>query len=343
MRVLDDGSILDESGRYLFVSVDRFKDCVCRGKVCFLCAKNKPDFTKEHIVPDWLLRECGLHSQWITLPNGTKIQYGKYVVPCCEACNRFMGEHLEGRVSEAIKQGIPGVERLLETSSGELSLRTWLNLIFIKTHLKDTGLRMSRDRRQSTESIADSFDYDWGDLHHAYCISRSPLIGASVHKLALGSLAIVPTTSGIEERFDIIDLTIAKTFALRVGGVGLITVFGDGGAVLQKMQQLILPRIDEPLNYPQFREVVAHFACCNLHLKNPPGFATVPEIFGRDSVTITAYHIPVGPEFEEYRPEFFGKLLHSLVYESTKHAIDSANYEEKLLSGELSFFASSEG
>jgi hypothetical protein len=339
MRILDDGSIRDDSGRYIFVSLDRFKEYVSTGQVCFLCAKNAPNSTKEHIVPDWLLKECEIRSEWITLPNGTKIQYGKYVVPCCETCNHFMGKRLENIVSAKIKEGISGIESLLLSTSGELSLRSWLSLIFIKTHLKDTSLVANRDRRQEPESIAKKFDYDWGDLHHAYCVARSPLIGASIHKLALGSLAVVPTRSSNEERFDIIDLTVAKTFALRVGAVGLITVFGDGGAVLQKMQQLILPRVNEPLNYPQFREVVAHFACCNLHLKNPPRFATVPNIFGEGTVGITPYDVAYSPEFEGYRPDIFGKILHSLVYEPMKNAVDTAQFEEKLLRGELSFLS----
>ena len=71
---LDDGSI-SINGKLVFVSLKRFRDKVCEEKVCFICAEESSEPTKEHIVPDWILKRFSLYNQKIQLPNGTLLPY----------------------------------------------------------------------------------------------------------------------------------------------------------------------------------------------------------------------------------------------------------------------------
>src|SRR4051812_24674970 len=92
-----DGSIVDEDGRVIYFSTQRFEQDICLGGCCFICGAqpgSKP-FNNEHILPDWLLGEYGLYDRTITLPNAQRMRYGSYTVPCCEDCNTLMGREIE--------------------------------------------------------------------------------------------------------------------------------------------------------------------------------------------------------------------------------------------------------
>jgi len=67
-----DGSFTNSKGELVFVSIDRFVNDVTAGDKCFLCAQPIVEgcVTKEHIIPNWILRKCNLHDRLITLPNG---------------------------------------------------------------------------------------------------------------------------------------------------------------------------------------------------------------------------------------------------------------------------------
>jgi hypothetical protein len=145
------------------------------------------------------------------------------------------------------------------------------------------------------------------------------------------------------EAFDVGDLTFAHTFGIRIDDVAVISVFGDGGAVLFTINQLILQRLEGNLSFPQFRELLAHFACCRLHLKNPPDFATVSDPLSPDHVEIICSKRDSMPEFHEAEEGVLGKILENLLYEATKNSVDIPNFREKLRKGELSFLFAEDG
>ncbi len=344
MPVLDDGSLVDGEGRIIFVSLERFQERVCKGSVCFLCAKESTCITKEHVIPDWILRRFQLYEKAMRLPNGTLLRYRNYVVPCCESCNGLLSRELETPISQAFAQGFEGVKQFLENGGGP-KLFFWLALVFIKIHYKDKSLLLNRDRRSGTGSIADEYGYDWGDLHHTYCLARAPYSGASVQPEALGSLAVFSMTPPKFEReaFDVGDLTFAHTFGIRIDNVAVISVFGDGGAVLSKLDQLILQRLEGNLSFPQFRELLAHFACCHFHLKNPPDFATVLDPLSPGQTEIICSKRDPMPEFHEAEEGVLGQILEHVLYEATKDSVNIPNFREKLSKGELSFLFAEDG
>ncbi len=235
MILLEDGSI-SSNGKIIFVSLRRFKEKVCRELVCFVCADEMAEPTKEHVVPDWILRKFSLHNQFITLPNGTLLKYANYVIPCCWSCNQLLSRELETPISKAFNEGFEGVKNFLANGYGQ-KLFSWLALIFIKMHYKDNSLPANRDRRLMSGTISKEMGYDWGDMHHTYCLARTEFSKATVRPEALGSLGIFSILRDSKERepFDIGGFTFANTFSLRIDDVGVIACSGDGGAVLYKV------------------------------------------------------------------------------------------------------------
>jgi hypothetical protein len=340
--LLEDGSI-SSNGKIIFVSLRRFKEKVCRELVCFVCADEMAEPTKEHVVPDWVLRKFSLHNQFITLPNGTLLKYANYVIPCCWSCNQLLSKELETPISKAFNEGFEGVKNFLANGYGQ-KLFSWLALIFIKMHYKDNLLPANRDRRSVSGTISKEMGYDWGDMHHTYCLARTEFSKATVRPEALGSLGVFSILRDSKERepFDIGGFTFANTFSLRIGDVGVIACFGDGGAVLYKLNQLFLQKLEGKLSFPQFRELLAHFACCRLHLKNPPTLSSLFDKRTRETIIVCTER-DGEPEFHNFDRSLLGKLMKKVLYESAKNSVDVPNFMEALESGELSFLFSNDG
>jgi len=141
-----DGTIIDDNGKIIFFSCERFVKDICQGECCFICgiSPSATKFNNEHILPNWLLRHFGLQGKSLTLPNNTDFKYAKYTIPCCEGCNTLMGREIEEPIRELVVQGGEAVNDYLrkESQHGRHLFSTWMALIFIKAHLKDRRLRL---------------------------------------------------------------------------------------------------------------------------------------------------------------------------------------------------------
>ena len=145
----------------------------------FLCDGEDPSclHNHEYVIPQWLLAKHCLHSKKINLPNGGRLSYGQYTLPCCVECNFLMGEKIETPTSRLIAGGLSSVGEYLETE-GHWLFFIWLALIYLKTHLKDRQLRFHLDRRLGADPISDF--YDWAEMHHIHCMARAFFTGAQI-------------------------------------------------------------------------------------------------------------------------------------------------------------------
>jgi hypothetical protein len=82
-HITPDHSVVDETGKVIFFSTDRFVNDICLGNCCFICGAKPEDkpFNNEHVLPEWLLRRHNLFDKAITLPNGATVRYDRYTVP----------------------------------------------------------------------------------------------------------------------------------------------------------------------------------------------------------------------------------------------------------------------
>lgn len=302
-----DGSITDRNGKVLFFSVERFLSDIVDGNCCFVCGARPStvEFNDEHILPQWILRQYGLHSKSITLPNEASFRYDRYKVPCCEQCNSHMARALEEPTSRLVALGIKAVSKYLK-EYGPWPLFCWLALIFVKTHLKDKELRFHRDHRQESSNISDS--YNWEEFHHIHCLARSFYTGCTLESSILGTLFVLPAkTEEPFEEFDFVALYGSQSMLLQLGEIAFIAVFNDSGAGFSLFKDK-LQQISAPLSQMQLREILAIVAHINLHLKERPIYmSNFKPVNGTYSISAK---VPDIVELEDYSLDEYGALLH---------------------------------
>lgn len=299
-------TFVGDDGRTLLFSCEDFVTRICQGEGCFVCGASpeSTQFNDEHIVPRWVLRRHRLFEKEITLPTGERRRYGGYRVPCCAACNSLLGDLIEAPVSELLNGDFPTVSERLKSSESKELVFVWLALLFLKVHLKDSGVPIHRDRRRGSEVIGDL--YDWAELHHLHAIARAPYTGAVLDPMVVGSLFVVEVADETTaEGWDFVDLTFAQTIAVRVGRVGIVAVLNDAGAAESAWSHR-LRAIEGPVTGTQFRELAAMFAVANDDILVRPTFGTLI-VEGRWVILFA--RVPRILEMAKFEAEKFGHAL----------------------------------
>src|SRR5260370_1103794 len=107
------------------------------------------------------------------------------------------GSIVDGGGKDALKEHI--------RRGGSMMLCVWMNLIFLKTHLKDKNLRFARDLRAPADPISGL--YDWVTLHHIHAVARSFYTRSALTKEVFGSFIIWSVRSDMtHDNFDYMDL-----------------------------------------------------------------------------------------------------------------------------------------
>jgi hypothetical protein len=269
-----DGSILDFEGKEIFLSLTRFLDLIKNNERCFICGVNRKEaaFNDEHVVPDWVQRAFSLRDKSIQLPNGTKFPYRKYVLACCQQCNSFLGREFEQPISNAIKLGN---EKFSTWYQGEIfRVFLWMNLIYLKTHLKDNLLRMSRDLRDPNAKIGDL--HDWSQMHHCHALIRAVKNGVAIDvTTTLGSMFCLHLGGWADQdSFDYRDHQPTQTMMLRLGNVAFVASLNDSGGVLQGLMPKI-EKLEGDISKVQLLEIFTEFQFMNSHLRYRPDYCTV--------------------------------------------------------------------
>ena len=338
----EDHSLIDDQGRILFYSAEKFIREVVDGRCCFICgtAPESVPFNDEHVIPDWVLRRFGLHDKRIVVPGGSELRYGQYKVPCCVTCNSRLGRTFEEPVSDLFSKGYEAVVRHMR-NDGPMILFCWLSLIFLKTHLKDRVLRINRDQRIQSGMISDL--YEWPELHHIHCVARSFYTEAELSVGVFGSIFVFPsrTDSPLGE-FDYADYYPGRAMLLRLGDITIVAVLNDACAAINILWESI-QRLTGPLSALQCRELLAHFSYANILLKNRPKFYSVVNR-ASETLTISVEHSEFN-ETSEFKASEFGHVLYSVV-SSTIDAVpfsDPAEAHEHIRQGRWTFLFDSNG
>lgn len=301
-----DGSVVDGQGRVLYLSRDRFVTTICEGDHCFICGASptKKHFNDEHVIPAWLLRKFNLFDKPIQLPNRSQIRYDRYKVRCCVECNELMGCDIETPVREIVSAGYEAVRDHVANGGG-LLLFIWVGLIFLKTHLRDASLRMSRDLRCADDPI--SKEYDWESFHHLYTVARSFYSGAAIGEGVGGTLIVLPARIEDDaDRFDYADLYSTQVALLRMDDVALLAVFNDSGACHDYLMR-ILAGVTGSLLLPQLRELMVEAAFCNSHLASPPRYRLKLDLEGQTHQVVAK--LPRRWKFEQFDLTLKGQLM----------------------------------
>lgn len=336
-------SIINSKGEILFFGLQDFIKNIVENKYCFICGAN-PNFKKfndEHIIPDWILKKYKLHSQKITLPNGTKINYGRYKVSCCQECNTALGKTYELPISKLLNKSYNEIcEELKKNKSLFKLLFKWVALIYLKTHLKDNSFLLERDKSKKSGFIADN--YYWQDMHHIHCIARSHYTKAKIDENVYGTVLILPALKiGNRENFDFVDSETAKSVLLQLNEFSIIVVLNDSCFSYTMFKEFI-DKIEGPLSSFQLREILAHLNYININLKERPVYQSNIKSDGNYSIT------SIIPEDiclieEEKRISSPGEFLKFYVHEMIGNIDNRDIIINKIGDGKLNFLIDKNG
>jgi len=333
-----DGTILDLAGRELFLGLERFKTLVKDADRCFICgarSSEKP-FNDEHIIPDWVQRSYNLRDKSIRLFNGTDFPYPKYRIRCCQECNSFLGKTFETPISAALSRGPDQFFEWYHTEPFRVFL--WLNLIYLKTHLKDNQLRIERDERAPDTRLGDA--YDWAELHHCHALIRAARFGFEIDaEKVLGSVFVLQLGDWARQQpYDYNDHLPTHTLMIRLGEIAFIAALSDSCGVFQGLMPKI-EKLPPDLSPLQFLEVLTEFQFVSAHLKYRPRYQT--EVDPQTGlVTITAA-LPDQFDLEELDFSLRGELMARNLNALGQIELKGHNAEESramILSGDVSFF-----
>ncbi len=344
-----DDSVMGPDGATLFFSRNRFVHEICQGNHCFLCGvpPGTASFNDEHVIPDWILRRWSLHEREIILPNGSKYKYGRYKVPCCRACNTFLGREVEQPVSQLVAGGYDTVAGHVDDSATELTTTSgpwlffvWMMLIFLKLHLKDKELRLMLGHDAVTERISDM--QDWSGLHHMHCVIRTLLTKAVADVPILGSFFLVRAKTDVGgEPFDFRSYSNLRVMAIRLDDVCMIICLDDAGLGKKLLEQR-LPPLTAALSQLQQLELLAQLGYVNQSLSERPQFATEVDALTGDIQIVAS--VPDGVSFED-DPTERGAITHDLMGSLLGRlpVVEVDDLRSKIKSGRYSFLRDQEG
>lgn len=276
-------TIKNNEGKIILYSIEQFIKDIGEKDNCFICGaeKNSKIFNDEHVIPNWLLKNCNLHGKTITLPNGYFFQYGKYTISCCEECNSELGEKVENPISRLLTLPYEDIISEIRKNQDLLFLIfQWLNLLFLKTALRDKTFNFFPDVRKGKKKISEI--YDWETLHHIHCICRAHFVKSKVDSNVLGSLLILPAMiEPIFGKFDFADNQLSGSIMIRINDFFIIGILNDS-CKSQMIFKHMIEKINGPLTRPQIRELFAHLTFINIHLKERPLYYSHVNTFGEN-------------------------------------------------------------
>jgi hypothetical protein len=299
-----DGTAKDIDGRTIFFSFQKFKDEICKRGHCFVCgaAPNRA-FNNEHIFPKWVLKHCHMYNETLTLPNGVRVKYGTYKIPCCKKCNSLLADVYETPISKAICGGYDNLINYIEAGNDEL-ICAWLALIFLKIHLRDFQNSVSLDERLDFGVIGD--EYELSELHHIHAIARAATAGVEIDGDVFGTLIVLQVDPSAKHiAFDYCDNLSGRALLVQIHDIALIYVLDDCGATTTMLSER-LKRLPSPISQIQLREVYARYLAANLHIKESPTFRT--ELVGPRGLPRITVELPKF-DAHEYHPLVFGRML----------------------------------
>jgi hypothetical protein len=269
-------SIVNAKGKIVFFDADDFYQKIVLDGCCFICGaeRGKVKFNDEHILPNWLLKQCKLHNSSLNLPNMAERAYSRYTISCCEACNYELGKHYETPISDLLKRPWQEICRTILSDWRQTQLLfEWMVLIFFKVHLKDCGFNLELNRSKGDTKIGEN--YDWYEYHHLHCMLRRFYTGALAEPGTIGSILILEACEGPNfEPFDFATNAEGQAIMLRVNKLCIICVLNDAGAANMFCKDIIAKIIGYPLTPMQLREVFSHMAYVNINRQERPQYAT---------------------------------------------------------------------
>lgn len=220
-----------------------FFDQDVSGNACFLCGTPLVDKagddaspagsvrTREHVVPQWILRDHEMFDQALTLPNKTLLSYRQVVIPACRTCNSGHLKTIEDAVAAAFRSGTAAVRQL-----DRRVLYLWLAKMYYGLRYRELSLPIDQADPSSLRIVDADELRSFSFLHTLLQGARDLVDWTQAAKMAghdiPGSIIILPAQISTDAKynFGFVDSTEHPYIAVRVGTTAVLAVLEDWGA-----------------------------------------------------------------------------------------------------------------
>ena len=142
----------------------------------------------------------------------------------------------------------------------------WLSWIFLKLTIKDGTIRINADPRQ--EPTMQDQAIDWVDLHHIYCVARTPYSGAGLNQNVLGTILLLPVADdNYREEFHFTSVHQSQTIFMRFGDIALLANLSDSGGSMETIYKYVLPQEQKSFLLVEIMEIGAELAVTSLQIE----------------------------------------------------------------------------
>jgi len=272
---------------------------------CFLCDKklSEENQTVEHVIPKWLQNEFNLWNEKITLLNKTKLPYRQLTIPCCFDCNNRYLRPFEDKVLNAFSDGYEAFCNLDQNT-----LFLWLGKIYYGIMYKELFLSLNRENPESPTIISPEYI----ERFYMHLLFLQGIRGKHEFKNFFpASIFIFKTqkSDNSEACWDLIDNQMSLFIAIRMGGIGVLSVLQDGQALHQFLGKEYERYKTFELHPIQFKEIAAMTLCNAIRMNRTPKYIN----FQRDEY-IETHQMPLQglsskPIFDDWDSDIFTNVL----------------------------------
>lgn len=244
---------------------------------CFLCGKRMVgDGSVEHVFPKWLLKSYDLWDQKIDLLNGTLMPYRQLTIPCCEVCNNQHLSRVEDEVNAVVRGGFQ--------KAIELPIKTWYlwaGKIFYGILRKELSLLLERSNQNGGTIVTKEILESFSNLHLFMqgFRGRHKFIGEVPYSVLICNLHEFGSS------YDFRDNLPLFTLAIRMGEIGIIVSFEDGGLMRESYGKYVEEVGGRKLHPIQFYELYAKVSYQVKLRQRPVSYLTQSHVDGRDTAS----------------------------------------------------------
>jgi hypothetical protein len=264
---------------------------------CFLCGSSA-DITAEHVFPKWLQNSYDLWNQKLRLLNGTSIPYKSLCIPCCKKCNSEYLSRIEKSISNVVTRGYEEAVRL-EARTWYL----WAGKIFYGILRKELSLLADRSDPNKGAIATSGLLRQFSNLHLF-------IQGVREKHHFSGEVPYTVLVCNLHEasnHFDFRDDLVQFSMSIRMGEVGVIVSFEDGGLIQKSYGKYVAEVGGRKLHPIQFTELYAKVCYQNSLREHALSYLTASNEEGKGrATTIIA---TASTTIREWSQEEFAPLL----------------------------------
>jgi hypothetical protein len=217
---------------------------------------NAGNYTKEDVFPVWLSRHFGIADAVIDYPDGTSKQYKQVLTPCCLSCNGGWMKAVEDRVAPA-GTSLDQYAAFTQLSRSDIALWT-IKLMYGLLYARIEPWSFNSHKPKPKEISEQVLDQMRLSLMLLDGFRKRGIIAGAPFSSSIILVRIKPGATG-PLAFDYQDsIEYPNAIAMRIGTVGLITVFEDFGTTENYYAQELAPIVGNNALHPdQFMGVAA--------------------------------------------------------------------------------------